>query len=174
MLWGSSALSEFRTLLSKVLTVWHCVKVKQRYHSLIWKKKLYLHHHHQCIVQQWANILYYNFSKSSLLQSSGSSVLLFLYQTLLKVQHKNIMTTLRESNVFAGCLSFIPIKMVPFGGWKCKGHNFGPENWAINGKTYIRNCWISARVTMNFYFTFEQRICFCSILLFWHFEVWNL
>ena len=44
------------------------------------------------------------------------------------------MTAQRESYVFAGCLSFIPIKMVPFGGWKCKGHNFGPENWAINGK----------------------------------------
>ena len=34
MLWGSSALSEFefRTSLSKILTFWHCVKVKQRYH----------------------------------------------------------------------------------------------------------------------------------------------
>ena len=84
------------------------------------------------------------------------------------------MTAQRESYVFAGCLSFIPIKMVPFGGWKCKGHNFGPENWAINGKTYIRNCWISARVTMNFYFTFEQRICFSSADLHWHFEIWNL
>ena len=31
MLWGSSALSEFHTSLSKVLTLWHCVKVKQRY-----------------------------------------------------------------------------------------------------------------------------------------------
>ena len=31
MLWGSSALSEFRTSLSKVLTLWHCVKVKQHY-----------------------------------------------------------------------------------------------------------------------------------------------
>ena len=62
-------------------------------------------------------------------------LIFFLHQTLLKVvQHKNIMTAQRESYVFAGCLSFIPIKMVPFGGWKCKGHNFGPENWAINGK----------------------------------------
>ena len=34
MLWGSSALSEFRTSLSKVLTLWHCVKVKQCYHSI--------------------------------------------------------------------------------------------------------------------------------------------
>ena len=34
MLWGSSTLSEFRTSLSKVLTLWHCVKVKQRYLSL--------------------------------------------------------------------------------------------------------------------------------------------
>ena len=33
MLWGSSVLSEFHTSLSKVLTLWHCVKVKQRYHS---------------------------------------------------------------------------------------------------------------------------------------------
>ena len=33
MLWGSSTPSEFRTSLSKVLTLWHCVKVKQRYHS---------------------------------------------------------------------------------------------------------------------------------------------
>ena len=32
MLRGSSALSEFRTSLSEVLTLWHCVKVKQRYH----------------------------------------------------------------------------------------------------------------------------------------------
>ena len=31
MLQGSSTLSEFRTLLSKVLTLSHCVKVKQRY-----------------------------------------------------------------------------------------------------------------------------------------------
>ena len=31
---GSSALSEFRTSLSKVLTLWHCVKVKQCYHNL--------------------------------------------------------------------------------------------------------------------------------------------
>ena len=31
MLRGSSLLSEFRTLLSKVLTLWHCVKVAQRY-----------------------------------------------------------------------------------------------------------------------------------------------
>ena len=33
VLWGSSALSEFRTSLSKVLTLWHCVKVKQCYQS---------------------------------------------------------------------------------------------------------------------------------------------
>ena len=33
MLQGSSVLSEFRTSLSKVLTLWHCVKVKQRYHT---------------------------------------------------------------------------------------------------------------------------------------------
>ena len=33
VLWGSSAISEFRTSLSKVLTLWHCVKVKQRYLS---------------------------------------------------------------------------------------------------------------------------------------------
>ena len=33
MLWGSSALSKFCTSLSKVLTLWHCVKVKQRYHN---------------------------------------------------------------------------------------------------------------------------------------------
>ena len=33
MLQGSIALSEFRTSLSKVLTLWHCVKVKQRYHT---------------------------------------------------------------------------------------------------------------------------------------------
>ena len=33
MLWGSSMLSEFHTSLSKVLTLWHCVKVKQCYHS---------------------------------------------------------------------------------------------------------------------------------------------
>ena len=33
MLWGSSILSEFYTSLSKVLTLWHCVKVKQRYHT---------------------------------------------------------------------------------------------------------------------------------------------
>ena len=33
MLWGSSALSKFRTSLSKVLTLWHCVKVKQHYHT---------------------------------------------------------------------------------------------------------------------------------------------
>ena len=31
MLWDSSAFSEFRTSLSKVLTLWHYVKVKQRY-----------------------------------------------------------------------------------------------------------------------------------------------
>ena len=31
MLQGSSALSEFRTSLSKVLTLWYCVKVKQHY-----------------------------------------------------------------------------------------------------------------------------------------------
>ena len=34
MPWCSSALSEFRTSLSKVLTLWHCVKVKQRYHNI--------------------------------------------------------------------------------------------------------------------------------------------
>ena len=34
MLLGSSALSEFHTSLSKVLTLWHCVKVKQHYLSL--------------------------------------------------------------------------------------------------------------------------------------------
>ena len=34
MLQGSSVLSEFRTSLSKVLTLCHCVKVKQRYHCL--------------------------------------------------------------------------------------------------------------------------------------------
>ena len=33
MLWGSSALSEFRTSLSKVLTLWNCVKVKQCYNN---------------------------------------------------------------------------------------------------------------------------------------------
>ena len=32
MLWGSSMLSEFFTSLSKVLTLWRCVNVKQRYH----------------------------------------------------------------------------------------------------------------------------------------------
>ena len=38
VLWGSSVLSEFCTSLSKVLTLWHCVKVKQRYlFSLDWK-----------------------------------------------------------------------------------------------------------------------------------------
>ena len=34
MLWGSSMLSEFRTALWKVLTLWYCVKVKQRYQYL--------------------------------------------------------------------------------------------------------------------------------------------
>ena len=44
MLQGSSALSEFRTSLSKVLTLWHCIKVKQHYQGLsaffakIWQK----------------------------------------------------------------------------------------------------------------------------------------
>ena len=33
VLWGSSMLSEFRTSLSKVLTLRHCVKLKQRYHN---------------------------------------------------------------------------------------------------------------------------------------------
>ena len=32
VLWRSSMLSEFRTSLLKVLTLWHCVKVKQCYH----------------------------------------------------------------------------------------------------------------------------------------------
>ena len=32
---GFKHLSEFRTSLSKVLTLWHCVKVKQRYHYLM-------------------------------------------------------------------------------------------------------------------------------------------
>ena len=31
VLWASSTHSEFRTSLSKVLTLWHCVKVKQHY-----------------------------------------------------------------------------------------------------------------------------------------------
>ena len=31
MLWDSSSLSEFRTSLSTVLTLWHCVNVKQCY-----------------------------------------------------------------------------------------------------------------------------------------------
>ena len=31
MLQGSNMLSEFHTSLSKVLTLWHCVKVKRRY-----------------------------------------------------------------------------------------------------------------------------------------------
>ena len=35
MLQGSSTLSEFCTSLSKVLTLCHCVKVKQRYHTFI-------------------------------------------------------------------------------------------------------------------------------------------
>ena len=35
MLWCSSMLSEFCTSLSKVLTIWHCVKVKQRNLSAI-------------------------------------------------------------------------------------------------------------------------------------------
>ena len=121
-----------------------------------------------------STILYYASFNSSF-YTIHFLIFFFCTRRLLKVvQHKNIMTAQRESYVFAGCLSFIPIKMVPFGGWKCKGHNFGPENWAINGKIYIRNCWLSARVTMNIYFTFEQRICFRSIILFWHFEVWNL
>ena len=34
MLWGSSALSEFCTSLSKLPTLWHCVKVKQRYQCI--------------------------------------------------------------------------------------------------------------------------------------------
>ena len=34
MLRGSSVLSKFRTSLSKVLTLWHWVKEKQRYHTL--------------------------------------------------------------------------------------------------------------------------------------------
>ena len=34
VLQGSSALSEFRTSLSKVLTLWYCVKLKQRYHGI--------------------------------------------------------------------------------------------------------------------------------------------
>ena len=33
MLRGSSMLREFHTSLSKVLTLWHCVKVKQHYHT---------------------------------------------------------------------------------------------------------------------------------------------
>ena len=33
MLWNSSGFSEFRTSLSKVLTLWHYVKVRQRYLS---------------------------------------------------------------------------------------------------------------------------------------------
>ena len=36
MVRGSSTLSEFRTSLSKVLTLWHCVKVKQRYPGSFW------------------------------------------------------------------------------------------------------------------------------------------
>ena len=42
MLRGSSALSEFRTSLSKVLTLWHCVKVKQRYLYVIWINSKYV------------------------------------------------------------------------------------------------------------------------------------
>ena len=34
MLQGSSALSEFCTSLSKVLTLWYCVKLKQHYHGI--------------------------------------------------------------------------------------------------------------------------------------------
>ena len=34
MLQGSSTLCKFRTSLSKVLILWHCVKVKQRYLSM--------------------------------------------------------------------------------------------------------------------------------------------
>ena len=34
VLWGSSALSEFRTSLFKLLTLWHSVKVKQRHLTL--------------------------------------------------------------------------------------------------------------------------------------------
>ena len=36
VLWGSSSLSEFRTLLSYLLTLWHCVKVKQRNHIQVY------------------------------------------------------------------------------------------------------------------------------------------
>ena len=35
MLWGSSMLSEFHSSLSKVLTLWYCVKLKQRYHRAV-------------------------------------------------------------------------------------------------------------------------------------------
>ena len=43
MLRGSSTLSEFWTSLSKVLTLWHCFKVKQRYHSnTVYQQYFYL------------------------------------------------------------------------------------------------------------------------------------
>ena len=42
MLWGSSMLSEFHTSLSQVLTLWHCVKVKQCYLSHTYMSKGYL------------------------------------------------------------------------------------------------------------------------------------
>ena len=38
VLQGSSALSEFHTSLSKVLTLWHSVKVNQRYHNGLGKR----------------------------------------------------------------------------------------------------------------------------------------
>ena len=53
MLWGSSALSEFCTSLSKVQTLWHCVKVKQRYQcAMSMKCEFYV---------KWSHIFHYKF-----------------------------------------------------------------------------------------------------------------
>ena len=45
MLWGSSELTEFCILLSKVLTLWHCVKVKQHCLSEFFVKYTKKSHH---------------------------------------------------------------------------------------------------------------------------------
>ena len=45
MLWGSSSFSEFCTSLSKVLTLWYCVKVKQRYLCILYVVWRYCYPH---------------------------------------------------------------------------------------------------------------------------------
>ena len=80
VLWGSNALSKFRSSLSKGLTLGHCVKVKQRYPSLLvilgWVYPFWTWFHLSIFSSSpW---FWRNFSPKSCARSRGISFLVFL------------------------------------------------------------------------------------------------